>query len=1031
MIQHVVELSLKFRVLLAGAAVVAMAVAAAQLPSAPIDVFPEYAPVQVQIQAEALGLSAAEVEQLITIPIEHDLLNGVPWLAQIRSESVPGLCSIWLTFKPGTNPLQARQMVQERMTQAHALPNVGSSPVIVPPVSSASRVVMIGLSSKDLSLIDLSTLARWKIKPRLMGVPGVANVTIWGQRDRQLQVEIDPVKLSQNGVTVSQVISTTGNALWSSPLTFVEASTPGTGGFIDTANQRFGIQHISPITTASGLAAVTIEDTGARRLRLDQVAKVSEHHQPLIGDAVLSNGPGVMLVVEKFPGADTRAITDGVEETLTTLRPGLSGVQIDTNVYQAQSFIETALGNLAGGALAGLSLLVLVLALLLFSWRLVVISLAAIVMSLLTAMYVLYLTGVGFNLMTLAGLAAAFGLVVTDSLAGLHAFREQSSTGDGRTAASLGEFAAAVRPRQLAATLIALVAALPLLIPGGVIGAFAGPAVSAYVVAVLSSTLVALVVTPALDFMLLGGPRVGVRRGPLGSAASRLFDFGFARAAKPRWAYATLAVLFAALCTGLLESGAGSLLPVSRDRSLVAHWEAAPGTSLPAMVRITQSAVDELRSVPGVDHVGAHVGRAITSDQVVDVNAGEIWLRLTDQADYGRTLAAIRRVLHGYPGMRSKLTSYPEDRVREVETGSSDPVVVRIYGPDLRTLRGTAEEVRRVLAKVPGVAEPRVEAVAESPTLEVKVDLEKAQRFGINPGDVRRTATTYFSGLLVGNLYQESKILDVVVRGASASGASPASVEDVLIQAPGGNDVRLGDIADVRQEPNPTVIRHDATLRRLDVTARVQGRDLSSVLQDVRGRVRSVPMPLEYHLEVLTASSERQDRNVLTAGAAIGAMIAILLLLQATIGSWRLAAMTLLLLPLSVAGGVLGAFSVGGIGTLPALLGLLAVFSITARNILLLIGSLERIGPAEGNPLHFQEVMDATRAGAKGITLATVATFAALIPFVALGPIAGLEILQPLAVVVLSGLITSFLVTVLVAPTLYLRMAAGAPVEPA
>src|SRR4030088_527668 len=321
MIGQIVALSLKFRVLVLAAVVIVMALATVQLRDASVDALPEFTPPQIQIQTEALGLSAAEVEQLITVPIEHDLLNGVAWLDQIRSESAPGLSSIDLIFKPGTDPLKPRQVVQERMTQAHALPNVGSPPVIVQPTSSTSRVMMIGLSAKDLSLVDLSVLARWKIKPRLMGVAGVSNVTVWGQRDRQLQVQVDPARLRQNGVTLSQVINTTGNALWVSPLTFVEASTPGTGGFIDTSSQRFAIQHVLPITTAKGLSSVAIEDTSGRTLRLHQVGNVVEDHQPLIGDAVLANGPGLMLVIQKFPCANTQEITKGVQQALRELRP--------------------------------------------------------------------------------------------------------------------------------------------------------------------------------------------------------------------------------------------------------------------------------------------------------------------------------------------------------------------------------------------------------------------------------------------------------------------------------------------------------------------------------------------------------------------------------------------------------------------------------------------------------------------------------------------------------------------------------------
>src|SRR2546421_5088044 len=269
MIRGIVALGLKFRVLVIGAAAAVIGLGVAQLPSASMDVFPEFGPPQVQIQAEALGLSAAEVEQLIAVPIEEGLLNGVAWLDQIRSESAPGLSSIDLTFKSGTDLLQARQAVQERLTQAHALPNVGGGPVMLQSTSSTSRVMMVGLKAKDLSLTDLSVLARWKIRPKLMGVPGVANVAIWGQRDRQLQVQVDPGKLRDNGISLTQVLTTTGNALWVSSLSFVEASTPGTGGFVDMPSQRLSIQHVLPITTARDLSSVTVEDLKEdRKLKL-------------------------------------------------------------------------------------------------------------------------------------------------------------------------------------------------------------------------------------------------------------------------------------------------------------------------------------------------------------------------------------------------------------------------------------------------------------------------------------------------------------------------------------------------------------------------------------------------------------------------------------------------------------------------------------------------------------------------------------------------------------------------------------------
>jgi Cu/Ag efflux pump CusA len=319
----IVQASLKFRLLLAAMTAGVLALGIALLPAMPIDVLPEFAPTQVEIQTEALGLSAEEVEQMITVPLEQDLLNGVAWLDTLESQSVPGLSSIVLTFQPGTELFRARQMVGERLTQAFALPHVSKPPTMLQPVSATSRVMMVGLASSTLSPIDLSVLARWTVAPRLMGVPGVANVSIWGMRDRQLQVQVDPQRLRDQHVSLLQVMETTGNAMWVSSLSWVEASTPGTTGFIETDAQRLGVRHLFPIASPSDLALVPVEGTS---LRLGDVANVVQDHQPLIGDAVGEGEATLLLVVDKYPGASTLAVTRGLDRALNAMQHGLVGV---------------------------------------------------------------------------------------------------------------------------------------------------------------------------------------------------------------------------------------------------------------------------------------------------------------------------------------------------------------------------------------------------------------------------------------------------------------------------------------------------------------------------------------------------------------------------------------------------------------------------------------------------------------------------------------------------------------------------------
>jgi Cu/Ag efflux pump CusA len=1026
MISTVVGASMKFRALVAGAAVILLGIGIAQVRHADVEKYGEFAPPEVQVQAEALGLSAAEVEQLITVPIEQDLLNGVPWLDQIRSESVPGLATIDMVFRRGTDQLKARQLVSEHLSQAHALPQVGTPPVMVQPTASTGRVLMISLSAPDLSLIDLSILARWKIRPKLEGLPGVANVAIWGQRDRQLQVQVDPQRLRQYGVSLDQVVSTTGNALWVSPLTFVEASTPGTGGFVDTPSQRLAIQHVTPITTATSLAAVTIEDTGGRTLRLGQVAQVVEDHQPLIGDAVLDGPPGLMLVVQKFPGADTRRVTHEVEDALAEMKPGLSGITIDTRVYRPASYLDAALRNLAVRGGIGLLLICLVLAGYFRSWRPAVITVGTLLLSLVAAGLVLELRGASFNTLTVAGLAAALGVVIADAAANAQLFQQPAGP-LGPPAPELVDRIRTVRLPLVHATVIVALLPLPALALGGVAGALARSVVTSYLIAVAVALLVAQLAAPGLGMLLAGRPSRPARPSPVAAAAGWLFDRHAARLQRSSRVLGAWLVLLVLAMLSLLPqlSSRHPALPALQDRDLTLHWQAAPGTSLPETNRITARVAADLRAIPGVRSVGSHVGRALMADQSVNVNSAEVWVSLRASADYGGTTAAIRAVAGRYPGIRAELSNYLADRLAAADSGAHAPLVVRVYGQDLQRLAAKAEDVRSMLTGVRGVHHPSVAVGAVEPSVQVQVDLQRAQRYGITPGDVRRASATFFAGLPVGSLYEDQKIFDVVVWGVPGARRAPADVADVLLDTPNGGRVRLGEVADVRMEAQPTDIHHDNISRSIDVTADVQGRSTAAVLREVRARLATLPMPSEFHAEVLSGTTPIQAQHQRLLLVSIGVILAILLVLQASLASWRLALLTLLTAPLGLAGAVLVAPLVGGVRTTPALLAMLGVLALMFRNCLQLASSYRdgRLDPAA--------VCAASRAQLEQALLAALLFAAALLPLAAGGVVAGTELLQRLAIVALAGLVSAVGVSTLVFPALCTRFAAQAGPGPA
>jgi Cu/Ag efflux pump CusA len=994
---------LRFGRLVVALAIGLTVIGIAQLRSAPVDVYPEFMPPSVEIQTEALGLSAAEVEQLVTVPLEQDLLNGVPWLDRIHSSSMPGLSAIDLTFQPGTDLYAARQQVQERMTQAHALPNVGSPPIMVQPTAAAGRVAMIRLSSSSVSPIDMSVLARWKIKPRLMGVPGVANVSVYGQRDRQLQVQVDPKKLRAEHVTLTQLIETAGNALWVSPLTFVEASTPGTGGFFESANQRLSVQHISPISTPGQLAAVPVQDSG--KLRLGDVANVIEDHQPLIGDAVPDGQPSLFLVIEKFSGADTLKVTRDVEAAMADMAPGLKGIAIDTQGYRPASFVEAALRNAGWAALIGFVLLIALL-LAMLGWRTALIGAVVLPVTLTTAAYVLYLQGTTFTTITLLGLAAAVCILVDDVITDIGAVR--ADAGDIKAAF------AAVRGPLVFATLATLLGTVPFLFLGTVVTAFSRPLVLAFALAVLTSMVVSLLLTPTLAVLLLRG-HPARRPGPLVRGMRWVFDRGFGALAGPGRAWALAGVLALALLAIIPQAGHGSVLPALQDRNLLLHVQAVPGTSLTEMDRITAAAGHELQALPGVKSVGTHVGRAVGSDQLTNVDSAEVWVTLDDRADYARTRSAITTVMKGYPGLRTGLVTYPGDRVGQVTAAQRDDLVVRVYGADLNVLQHKAHDVQAMLTHVSGVAHPVVRPIPQQPTVDVKVNLAAAQKYGLRPGDIRRDATTLTSGLIVGNLYEQSKIFDVVVWGAPQTRSNLTELGNMLIDTPGGGQVALKDVATLTVRAEPAAIVHDDVLRSVEVAARVTG-DPSAVASAVRAQIARMPMPYEYHAEVFGSATTRSSDAARGLAWGAVALAGIFLLLQAAVASWRRAALMLASLPLSAVGAVLTAPLAGGISNVASLAGLFAVLALALRACVLLGRRID-------------SGAEAARERAVAVGQSMLATAAILLPAAVMSTGPGLELLHPLAVTMLGGLASLLLVQGFLLPALLLpapeRPAAG------
>jgi CzcA family heavy metal efflux pump len=1026
MMRRLVSSSLRFRFLVIALAAGMMLVGIAQIPRMPVDAFPEFAPPRVEIQVEAPGMSTVEAEELLAVPLE-EALQGTPGLTVMRSKSVPGLISINLLFEPGTDIWLARQLVTERLqTAIPNLPTVVAVPLLLPPLSSTSRAMFVSLASEKYSLLDLSTLAFFRIRPALMAVPGVANVAIWGERLQQIHVQVDPAKLRANSVSVDQVAEVTADALEVGLFTYTEAHHPGIGGWIETPQQRLAIDHRLPITTPEELGNVAVKVVDGDPLLLSEIGNVVEDHPPLIGDAVINDGPGLLMIVEKFPWGNTLELTRGVEAAIAELQPGLSDITIDTTIFRPATFIEQAVGNLSWALLLGALLVMVILIFFLWEWRVALISMLAIPLSLMAGGLVLYWFGATINVMILAGFVIAVGVVVDDAIIDVEnitrRLRQARLEGSRRsTAAIVLESSLEVRSAIVYATLIDVVAIIPVFFLEGLTGAFFKPLVIAYGLAVLASMLVALTVTPALALILLRGAAIERRESPL----ARWLKHGYERLLEriirtARPAFATVGII--ALVGIVVAPQLGqSLLPDFKERDFLMHWVTKPGTSHPEMYRITQTASRELRAIPGVRNFGAHIGRAISSDEVVGIYFTENWVSIDPDVDYDATRAAIQETVDGYPGLVRDVQTYLKERTKEVLTGTSEAIVVRIYGPDMSVLRRLAEEVEGRISEIAGVADLHTELQVDIPQIEVEVDLATADAYGIKPGDVRRAAGALVAGIEVGDIYRDLKAYDVALWSTPETRTSLASLRELLIDTPDGGQVRLADVARVQIVPTPNEIKHENGFRRIDVDLNVRGRDLGSVARDVEDVLRQVDFPLEYNPQLIGEYAERQAAQERLLIFGIVALIGVFLLLQMSYGSTRLATLSFLTLPSALVGGVLAAFLTGGILSLGSLVGFFTVLGIAARNGIMMINHFQHLERYEGEPFGLGLVLRGARERFSPIMMTALATGLALVPLAIVGDIPGHEIEHPMAIVILGGLVTSTLLNLFIVPSLYLR----------
>jgi CzcA family heavy metal efflux pump len=1048
MLGRLVQASLRYRAVVVLAAVVLLVVGVVDSLRTPLDVFPEFAPPMVEIQVEAPGMSSEAVENLVTIPLES-AVNGLPRMTTLRSKSVQGLSSVTVIFERGSDLFQTRQMVAERIAVAASrLPQQAKAPQVLPPLSSTSRILKLGLKPKReedlqpgeprLTQTDISVLMKWMVEPRLLAVPGVANVSTYGMQPRQYQVLVKPQVLRDHGVTLEQVKRAAGDsAVYASP------------GFHDTPNQRLALQYTTHIDDPSDLGKTVVVRHNGQPVLLRQVADITTGNPPPIGEGVVNDDAGLLVVIEKYPWANTLTVTREVEKVIDTLKPGLPGVEITTRIFRPASFIEQALGNLRIAMLIGCGLVTLILIAFLFEWRTAVISLTAIPLSLLSALLILNRLGGTINTMVLAGLAIAVGEVVDDAIIDVEnivrrlrlnrLLPQPLSSFQVVLRASLE-----VRSAVVYASFIVVFVCLPIFFLGGVAGSFFRPLALAYILSILASLVVALTVTPALSLLLLPQAVIKRQESPLVRALKGIYR----RVLPPflNMPIPTMAVVVLMLAGSvvLFTQLKEIYLPQFKENDFLMHWVAKPGTGMDVMRKDIRQVSKELRTETAVKEFGSHIARAEVGEEVVGSNFAELWISLGEfKGDYDAERKNIEAVMARHPGFQHDLLTYLQERIKEVLTGSGAAVVVRIYGPDLAVLRQKAQDVRQAIeggdgrGKVRGVVDLQVETQVLVPQIELALDLNRAATYGLTPGGVVDAVRTLVNGVKVGEVHRDQKAFDLVVWGHPDIRKNLSDLRHLEIGLPPGRTtpegkatIPLDAVAELRLVNAPNTIVHDKASRCINVTCNVSGADMGAVVNEIKERV--APLQQEgYRFEYLGEYQARQEgqRQLLAVGGL--ALLGIAVMLYLDFRSLRLTLLVMLTLPFALIGGVVAAYLAGGVLSLGSLIGFITVLGIAARNGIMLVSHYRHLQRVEGVSFGRELIMQGAEERLGPILMTALAAGLGLLPLALSGSKPGYEVEYPMAVVIVGGLVTSTLLNLLVLPVLYERLGRNLPVEEA
>lgn len=998
--------------------------------NSPLDVFPEFVPSQADVQTEAPGLAPQQVEELVTKQVEN-AINGAAGLATMRSESIPGLSVVTVTFADNLDVHVARQGITERLGElGSSLPAGVGTPKLSPLVSSTMDLLKIGLVSDKVDAYELRDTADWIIKPRLLAVPGVAHVIVFGGNVRQIQIVPDIQKLAAYGLTTADLADAARTAL---PLRGA--------GFIDTAAQRILLRSPTPNPDIQTIQKAVVTTRSGTPILLGQLAQVQIAPALRSGDSLVMGRAGVMLSLASQYGANTLTTTLAVEKALADLEPALKarGITLYSRLHRPANFIERALGDLQHSLIIAAILIVVVLLLFLRDWRAALIAFSAIPLSLLAAVLVLDHYGHTLNTMTLGGFAVALGVLVDDAIIGIEnimrRLRENGATANPRARLLVVRDAALeVRGPVIYATAVVVVVFLPELFASSVQGHFVGPLALAFIYAATASLIVAMTSTPALCALLLRDHEV--REEAAWLKRLKAWQASAVHSVGKHFAMTTAVLIgLVVAAMAVLPFVGGTFMPDFREGHFVMQVSSAvPGTSLDQMLDVGKRISADVLALPYVDSIEQQIGRAELSEDTWGPHRSEFHVELKPDTTVDQSSAqqALRTILEKYPGLQSEVVTFLGDRISESLSGETAQVAIKVFGDDLDNIDSAATQIMGALGKVPGIVDLQFKRQSGTPTISIALIPDAMAALGVKAQDVLDTIESAYAGQTVGQTYQSTRTIDVVTLLPESIRRDTSALARLMIATPSG-PVHLSQVARITPTEDRYSIEHDGGQRRVSVTFNVNKGSLSGVVQEAQQTIaHNVKLPANVFVEFTgAAAAEAQTRTELMLYSSVA--FALILMILFVCFDWRVNSWLVMAnLPFSLIGSV-AAIAATGIGiSLGSVVGLVTVFGVSARNAILQLAHYEHLVEVEGTLWGLAAVVQGANERLVPILMTAAVTALGLAPLAFGWNEPGQEIEGPMAVTVLGGLISSTLLNLFVLPALTFRFVkrTDAPYDP-